>query len=89
VDGVLIGRATFGNPWLFQNETASFEERMKIALEHARYLNAIFPGKGFIRIRKHLLDYCKGHEGAKDLRIQLMRVTCLEDVERILAGFAA
>ena len=51
VDGVLVGRASFGNPWLFQNSTASMQERLEVALEHARYLHSLIPGKGFIRVR--------------------------------------
>jgi tRNA-dihydrouridine synthase B len=89
VDGALVGRAAFGNPWLFQNREAGFEERMQVALEHARYLHSIFPGKGFVRIRKHLMDYCKGVEGAKELRMQLMKVSSLEEVEAILAPLTA
>ena len=86
-DGVLVGRATYGDPWFFSGHEASFEERMQAALEHARYLHTIFPGKGFIRIRKHLLDYCRGTDGAKELRMRLMRVNTLEDVEEILQPF--
>jgi len=87
-DGVLVGRATYGNPWFFQGYQASFEERMAAALEHARYLHTIFPGKGFIRIRKHLLDYCRGTDGAKELRMRLMRVNALEEIEEILRPYA-
>jgi tRNA-dihydrouridine synthase B len=84
VDGVLIGRASFGNPWLFAGHDATWEERKSIMLEHARYLNTIVDGRGFIRMRKHLLDYTRGFEGAKETRMQLMRVTTLAEVEAIL-----
>ena len=85
VDGVLIGRAAFGNPWLFTATEPILSERKLVALEHARYLDTLVTGKGFLRMRKHLLDYIKGSEGAKELRTQLMRVENLQDVERILA----
>lgn len=85
LNGALIGRSSFGNPWIFQNQEATLQEKMAVALEHSRYLNSIFPGRGFIRIRKHLMDYTKGGEGAKELRLQLMKVNSLEDVESILA----
>ena len=84
VDGVLIGRATFGNPWLFQEYSPTWEERLATALEHARYLHTHFPGPAFIKVRKHLLDYVKGNEGARDLRVALMRVKTLEEIEDIL-----
>lgn len=84
VDGVLIGRASFGNPWLFQEHEASWEERRAVALEHARYLWQITNGHAFVRIRKHLVDYCKGFEGAADTRRLLMRTETLTDVEAVL-----
>jgi len=88
-DGVLIGRGAFGNPWAFEYREASFKERMEAALEHARYLHTIMPGKGFIRIRKHLLDYCRGADGAKEMRQRLMKVESIADVEAILLQFAS
>jgi len=84
LDGALVGRACFGNPWLFQEREATWEERLRTALEHARYLHTALEGRGFLRIRKHLLDYTKAFPSAKELRLELMRVTTLEDVERIL-----
>ncbi len=84
VDGVLIGRAAFGNPWLFQNIEAPLQQRLGVALEHARYFSAHFPPRAFVRMRKHLLDYIRGFEGAKDIRVQLMKVTSLQEVESIL-----
>jgi tRNA-dihydrouridine synthase B len=82
--GALIGRASFGNPWIFAEHEASLDERLAAAVEHSRYLNTLFEGKAFIRMRKHLLDYTKGFEGARELRQQLMKVTTLAEVESIL-----
>jgi tRNA-dihydrouridine synthase B len=84
LDGVLIGRASFGNPWLFSESESTLEERLRVALEHARYLDKALEGRGFIRIRKHLLDYTRDFPGAKDLRKELMQVRTLEDIESIL-----
>ena len=84
VDGALIGRAAFGNPWVFQGHEATIEERLAVALEHAQYFHTLFGDKGFVRMRKHLLDYVRGFDGAKELRMQLMKVSSLADVEAIL-----
>lgn len=84
VDGVLIGRASFGNPWLFQEHEATWDERRSVALEHARYLWNITNGHAFVRMRKHLVDYCKGFDGAAEVRRELMRTQTLADVEAIL-----
>jgi tRNA-dihydrouridine synthase B len=80
----LIGRASFGNPWIFAEREADWDERKVIALEHARLLDKLLEGKGFIRMRKHLLDYTKGFEGARELRRELMSITTLSEVEKIL-----
>ena len=83
-DGALIGRSSFGNPWVFTPEVLPMTDLKAVALEHARVLQDYFGGRGFIRIRKHLMDYFKGDAEAKALRLQLMRVTNLEEVEELL-----
>ena len=85
-DGFLIGRHAVGNPWLFSDHEASAQERRQAALDHSRYLDAIFGTKGFVRIRKHLLEYTKGCKGAKEIRGHLSKITTLQDVEQILAA---
>jgi tRNA-dihydrouridine synthase B len=82
--GALLGRASYGNPWIFSGHEATWEERLAAALEHSRHLNTLFEGKAFIRMRKHLMDYTKGFDGARELRQQLMKVTTLAEVEAIL-----
>lgn len=82
VDGVLIGRATFGNPWIFKGVEPSMEERMQVALEHARVFDRI--GRvHFQYIKKHLGWYCKGFDGAKEMRKELMLAEGLTDIERV------
>jgi tRNA-dihydrouridine synthase len=83
-NGFLIGRHAIGNPWIFAQHIATPQERQAAALEHARYLDAIFEGKGFVRIRKHLLEYTKGCQGARDVRLSLSKLTTLADVENLL-----
>ena len=84
VDGVLIGRAAFGNPWLFKETIANTETRRIVALEHARFLDSVVDGRAFVRMRKHLSDYFRGIEGIKELRRDLMKIDSLVDVERLL-----
>jgi tRNA-dihydrouridine synthase len=89
VDGVLIGRASIGNPWIFERKKRSIskEERLKIALEHVRYFTKV-KGKGrTCEMKKHLCWYSRGFEGAKDLRIRLMSASCFSEIESILLEF--
>lgn len=83
LDGVLIGRASFGNPWVFTGQTVSPELRLRVSLEQAEYLAQINPS-GFLRIRKHLYDYCKGWDGAKSARLALMHAANISEVRQII-----
>jgi len=87
VDGILIARATFGNPWLFAERTPSVDELFKTMIRHAKLYLAYRPGMDLRPMRKHLAWYCKGYEGSARLRGELMQVTTIADVERILSAF--
>ncbi|MFA5821287.1 MAG: tRNA-dihydrouridine synthase, partial [Candidatus Gracilibacteria bacterium] len=84
LDGVLVGRATMGNPWFFNGKEPSVKDRLKAVLEHTKYFVEFEPNGHFVAIRKHLAWYCKGFEGAKELRVELMKVENLKDVEKIV-----
>jgi nifR3 family TIM-barrel protein len=88
VDGVLIGRATFGNPWLFRDKEATIEEKFAIAIEHSRLHEKVFTPKFFFPMRKHLAWYCKGFPGASEIRQKLMQANNSQDVEEILSKCA-
>jgi tRNA-dihydrouridine synthase B len=105
VHGVLIGRATFGNPWLFRDREKlkellraginpthedlpepepTREERLLMALEHARVHAKLKGEDHFIELRKHMGWYLGHFAGAKHIRNELVRIHSLADVERII-----
>lgn len=84
VDGVLIGRATFGNPWIFQNHEASLEERINLAIHHCHIFEEQVGVNYFFVMRKFLGWYIKGHPTAKDIRRQLMQANNTQEVQEIL-----
>ena len=86
VDGVMLGRAVFSNPWLFdrsrRREDIGLAERMDIMLQHARLYEELFSGrKRFIVMRKHLRGYLAGLPGAKEFRMLLDTLDCAADVD--------
>lgn len=99
VDGVLIGRGTFGNPWIFKDlksikngsiktqREISFEERSKVAIEHAQKHMEIKGEKAFVQMRKHLGWYIKGMYNAVDLRRSLMKVNSVEEIISIFDSY--
>jgi tRNA-dihydrouridine synthase B len=95
-DAVMIGRASLGQPWIFQHIKHYFEknellpqptlqERFNIALSHTR---SLIKDKGeFIGIRtmrKHLVWYTTGLRGSAQLRRKIFDVETLQDVEELL-----
>jgi len=72
LDGVLIGQASMGNPFIFSGkEKPPIQEIMKIAYEHAVLYEQTFkddPRYNFLPMRKHLGWYVRGMENAAQLR---------------------
>jgi tRNA-dihydrouridine synthase B len=100
--GVMVGRGSFGQPWVFNQARALLDglpmpaapavaERFAIALDHARMADAyeIDQRGAAIEFRKHLGWYVKGLPGSADLRKRLHAVTSLMEVEGIFAEYLA
>lgn len=89
-DGVMLGRAVFGNPWLFDEakDSVSVGERLRVMVEHTKLYEELFSGvKGFDSMKKHYGAYATGFPGAKELRIELMRSNGAADVARAVSDF--
>jgi tRNA-dihydrouridine synthase B len=90
-DGVMIGRAAQGRPWIFDEVNfflASSELRADLTLEkvrdimraHLEDLYAFYGDAAGIRVaRKHLSWYCQQHPGQDGLRGRLMRMETTEE----------
>ncbi len=89
VDGVLIGRAAMGNPFVFKDGSGEidYKERLKVALEHARVYEKIFGKEWFLPMRKHLAWYAKGFEGPSKLRSKLVRTESADEVEKLIKAY--
>lgn len=79
VDGIMIGRAAIGNPWIFmqiqeylQNGKIieiSNEKRLKIILEHIELqVEELGENTGIKEMRKHMTYYLKGLKDASAIR---------------------
>lgn len=91
LDGVMLGRAIFGNPWLFagkSREEIPTEERLRVLVEHT-YLFEEYLGevKSFAVMKKFFKAYIAGHPEAKTLQEKLMLCTNAEDVEQVINSF--
>lgn len=96
VDGVMIGRASIGYPWIF-NEIKHFmrtgehlspptiADRVKVCKTH---LDASIEWKGpilgIIEMRRHYTNYFKGIPHFKDFRMKLVTLKTHEEVSAVL-----
>jgi nifR3 family TIM-barrel protein len=94
VDGVMIGRGAFGNPWIFASvgeglkPSPTIKKRLSVMLEHARLFNDILGAhKSYYIMRKHFKAYCSGFDGAHELRAKLMETKNLPETEEIVEGY--
>lgn len=80
-DGVMIGRAAWGNPWIFAGKTPSIDEIKEVVLLHARlHLERYGEKYGLTTFRKHLLAYFND----KKMRQLLIKVVSYNDLVDIL-----
>ena len=91
VDGVLVGRSGFGNPWIFEQLRGnlgeiSLEQKIEVAMEHSRMHEQIKTVAAFVEMRKHLGWYIKNFPGAAKVRSELMQTKSAVQVEQIFAG---
>jgi len=86
VDGLMIGRAALGRPWLFRQTAAalagepipaepSLTEQRQLLLDHYQFVVARFGvAKGTILMRKFACCYAQGRPGARAFRSQVAGV---------------
>ncbi|HCY17809.1 MAG: tRNA-dihydrouridine synthase [Candidatus Nomurabacteria bacterium GW2011_GWF2_35_12] len=92
-DGVMLGRAIFGNPWLFAKRSPlKFKnyviKKLKVLIEHTKLFEKLLGKyKNFAVMKKHYKTYVKDFEGAKELRTKLMETKNAKEVEKIVKDF--
>lgn len=90
VDGVMLGRAIFGNPWLFNRDgkVPIFEEKLRAMVEHTYLFEKTWgTTKSFELMKKHYKAYVNGFDGAKFLRAKLMECHSASAIEQKVEAF--
>lgn len=98
-DGIMIGRASLGNPWIFKQiqyfletgnklEPISNDEKYKTIIEH---FNLLIEEKGEYtatrEIRKHMAWYIKGLKNASYMRDKVNKVETKQEFEEIVKEY--
>ena len=96
VDGIMIGRAAIGYPWIF-NEIRHFiktgkhlapptiEQRVEVIRQHLHHSvqwKGLLPGIN--EMRRHYTNYLKGLPNIKEYRLKLVTVRSVEEIDEVL-----
>ena len=96
VDGIMIGRATVGRPWIFRDikhylkcgellPEPSVNEKADLALLHLDKSLEFKEGKRAIfEMRRHLSNYFKGLPHFKETRLKLLTAVEVDDIKKLI-----
>lgn len=95
MDGAMIGRGIFGNPWFFTGRSPLLREKLERMMRHTELFETTYKSdagrgeriKNFDVMKKHYKAYCSGFDGAKELRIELMDTKNAEEVKKVTEKF--
>ena len=99
VDGIMIGRASLGNPWIFKNiiegidnENYSYyiskEERLKIILKHIDFaIKEKGEYVGIREMRKHISGYTKKLPNSSEFRDKMNRIENIDELKKIITEY--
>lgn len=93
-DGIMVGRAAQGRPWIFseilaffgkKNFVISINEKLDIALEHGERLAAVRgEHTAMLQMRKHIAWYTHGFHNAAKIRGSMQNIETLDDFRRVI-----
>lgn len=100
IDGIMIGRAAIGYPWIFREIKAfiekneilpapTLEERIVVCRKHlTKSVEWKGPIVGINEMRRHYTNYLKGLPGIKEFRYKLVTLTTPEAINEVLDEIA-
>ena len=101
VDGLMIGRAATGNPWIFREIRSYFDtgiippqppipERLEVLQKHFRKsLEYKGERRTVLEFRKFYSGYFRGLPNMKPIRMELMKAVSVSDVEGVILGISS
>lgn len=89
LDGVLIGQAVCGNPWVFKEDyVPAKEEILKTIVQHAKLVSGFYDEKSFVTVLKHFSWYPREFPNSKKLKIELLKTRSFAEVEKVVEKFS-
>ena len=90
VDGVMIGRGIFANPWVFEkvSKKHTHRESLQLLLRHTRLFCDTYPHpRAYSVMKKFFKMYVKSFPGADELKKQLMITKTFREVEALVTPY--
>lgn len=96
VDGIMIGRAAIGYPWIFREikyflkegklmQPPTLQERIDVCRKHLhKSVEWKGPVVGINEMRRHYTNYLKGLPGIKEFRYKLVTLTSPDEINQVL-----
>ena len=96
IDGIMIGRAAIGYPWIFREikhylltgellAPPTLEERIQVCKKHlTKSVEWKGPIVGIFEMRRHYANYLKGLPNIKEFRYRLVTLITKEEIEKVL-----
>ncbi len=89
IDGIMVGRGIFHNPWLFNKSIdptlKSQKERLSLLLKHVELFDATWGGrKNYQILKKYFKIYIQGFDNASGIRAQLMETKNAAEAKEIV-----
>lgn len=86
-DGVMLGRAIYGNPWLFVEHVPTKEEKIAALIEHLKLFQELLDETtNYAVMKKHFKAYISGWDNAKELRVRMMETKNVAEAIEILSA---
>jgi nifR3 family TIM-barrel protein len=96
VDGVMIGRAAIGYPWIFDEikhfvktgehlPSPTIQQRVDVIRQHLKQSiqwKGVFAGVN--EMRRHYTNYLKGLPNIKEFRLKLVTISSVEEIDAVL-----
>lgn len=100
VDGIMIGRASIGNPWIFEQikeylknpqnaiQEIDNQQRLQLLLEHIEWqVQELGESTGIKEMRKHMTYYLKGLREASSIRQKINMIETKEELIECLTEY--
>jgi tRNA-dihydrouridine synthase len=92
-DGVMVGRAAMGNPWIFQrrdSDQVSFAEKAAMIRRHLAAMTSYYGEKtGVMLFRKHTVRYLRGCPDVTPIRLRMLTCDRAAEVLETLSAYEA